>query len=367
MTAKPATGAHGLMGDLPLTALLSAAYVAFVIEADNLYEARAPHRTNEGGPGGPWLISLAMWANCLVHLPPEGLSVRELEARARMGTNVDGMRRWGYVRLRDPQGRPSPRATPRTVLAPTAAGLKARAIWAPIPGEVEDRWRNRYGSETVGELRRRLVAIGEAIHADLPESLPILHYGLVSRATDLPPRPEGERPAVADLSLSALLARELLAIALAFEAEAPVSLAIAENVLARLGEDLTAVRALPAASGVSKEALAMALGWLERGGLAETLSTGRLRAVRLTPRGLAARDAAKRRLSNVEREWRTNVGPDEVDAVRGLLAPLATGAPSPLLAGCRPPAGVWRSRRPAPVTLPRFPMVLHRGGYPDGS
>jgi hypothetical protein len=27
----------------------------------------------------------------------------------------------------------------------------------------------------------------------------------------------------------------------------------------------------------------------------------------------------------------------------------------------------WRASVRAPATLPQYPMVLHRGGYPDGS
>jgi hypothetical protein len=28
---------------------------------------------------------------------------------------------------------------------------------------------------------------------------------------------------------------------------------------------------------------------------------------------------------------------------------------------------LWRASVPNPETLPHYPMVLHRGGYPDGS
>jgi hypothetical protein len=33
----------------------------------------------------------------------------------------------------------------------------------------------------------------------------------------------------------------------------------------------------------------------------------------------------------------------------------------------RPYPGNWRLQVRPPVTLPHYPMVLHRGGYPDGS
>jgi hypothetical protein len=59
-----------------------------------------------------------------------------------------------------------------------------------------------------------------------------------------------------------------------------------------------------------------------------------------------------------------------IAAVADALEPIAgdgTRAGSPLFAGLQPPAGGWRADVPAPERLPWFPMVLHRGGYPDGS
>jgi hypothetical protein len=35
--------------------------------------------------------------------------------------------------------------------------------------------------------------------------------------------------------------------------------------------------------------------------------------------------------------------------------------------GVTPCPECWRARVPAPSVLPHFPMVLHRGGYPDGA
>jgi hypothetical protein len=43
------------------------------------------------------------------------------------------------------------------------------------------------------------------------------------------------------------------------------------------------------------------------------------------------------------------------------------GGDSPLLAGLEPYADGWRASRRQIKTLPHYPMVLHRGGYPDGS
>ena len=32
-----------------------------------------------------------------------------------------------------------------------------------------------------------------------------------------------------------------------------------------------------------------------------------------------------------------------------------------------PPGDGWRAAVPKPETLPHYPMLLHRGGFPDGS
>jgi hypothetical protein len=54
-------------------------------------------------------------------------------------------------------------------------------------------------------------------------------------------------------------------------------------------------------------------------------------------------------------------------ALRASLEPLAAGDPPPLFAGLEPYPDNWRASVRPPVILPHFPMVLHRGGYPDGS
>jgi hypothetical protein len=45
----------------------------------------------------------------------------------------------------------------------------------------------------------------------------------------------------------------------------------------------------------------------------------------------------------------------------------AAGQPPPLFGGLEPYPDNWRALVRRPDVLPHFPMVLHRGGYPDGS
>src|SRR5262252_8977468 len=103
----------------PLPTLLSHLLVAYVVELDNEFERRVAHRrhgvaASREGRRAPYLVSVAMWATCLRHVPDEGITVAELERAARTDTNLDGVRRWGYVTVgsRDRVGpaRPARRA-----------------------------------------------------------------------------------------------------------------------------------------------------------------------------------------------------------------------------------------------------------------
>ena len=156
----------GAQRSLPLSALLSQALVAFTIEFDNEAEHRLPHRTTSHGSSGhgdgdpAWLVSLAMWENCMRHVTGEPVTAGDLEARARTGTNLDGMRRWGYITIdgtarKVHNGRPGPGA----VLRATAAGLRAREIWRPLPALIEQRWHERFGADQLSRLRDPLTSM----------------------------------------------------------------------------------------------------------------------------------------------------------------------------------------------------------------
>ncbi len=365
-------------GDLPLSALLSQALVAFTIEFDNEAEHRLPHRTTSHGTSGPgdgapklWLVSLAMWENCMRYVTGEPITVGDLEARARTGTNLDGMRRWGYITIdgtsrKVHNGRPSPGA----VLRATAAGLQAREIWRPLPGLIEQRWHERFGADQLGRLRGPLTGLVGLLDPGLPDCLPILGAALLSRGPDprLPPRPDGTAPEA--MPLSALLSRVLLSLAVEYEREAGLSLAVAANVLRVLGTEETRLRDLPALTGTSKESVRWALGILTRGDLAAEdpdPTAGRGKVARLTPRGLDAQRLYHELTGEIELRWHDRFTPAVTAGLRASLEPLAVGQPPPLFGGLEPYPDNWRAVVRRPDVLPHFPMVLHRGGYPDGS
>ena len=375
---EPFQPPQGTQQSLPLPALLSQALVAFTIELDNEAEHRLPHRTTSHGTSGRsdgapalWLVSLAMWENCMRYVTGEPITVGDLEARARTGTNLDGMRRWGYVTIdgtarKVHNGRPGPGA----VLRATTAGLRAREIWRPLPGLIEQRWHERFGADRAGGLRDPLVTMVRQLDPGLPDCLPILGAALLSQGPDprLPPRPDDTAPQA--LPLSALLSRVLLSFAVEYEREAGLSLAVAANVLRVLGPGGTRLRDLPALTGTSKESVRWALGILIRADLAAEEpdpAASRGKVARLTPRGLDAQRRYHELAGEIERRWDDRFTPAVTGALRAALEPLAIGQPPALLAGLEPYPDNWRASVRRPATLPHFPMVLHRGGYPDGS
>jgi DNA-binding MarR family transcriptional regulator len=353
----------------PLPTLLSQAFVAFTIECDNEFEHQFPHRTTKGpATGGSWLVSMAMWFNCMRYLGDEPIQAGELERRARTPTNLAGMQRWGYLDVEpapdDARSKPPRRDM---LVSRTRRGREAQQVWAPLCDLVEQRWRERSGQRAMASLRDVLAAVVAQLEPGLPDGMPILGYGLRSA----PPTPPNAVAGDAALPLSALLARPLLSFALEFERETPLSLAICADVLRVLDEQPVLIRELPRLSGVSKESISMAMGVLEKGKLAVREPNPRGtpgKAARLTRRGQQAQTAYHQRARDIEDRWQARFGSDVIARLRASLEPLV-GEPrsSPLFRGLEPYPEGWRASVRRPETLPHFPMVLHRGGYPDGS
>ena len=372
--------------DLPLPVLLSGPLIAFTIEFDNEFEHRSPHRTTWGpaaGPG-PWLMSQAMWANFLQFAAPDGIPLRELADLAAI-TNLAGLERWGYVVVQpDPaDARPAP---PRRdwIVAPTQAGRRAQRVWQPLASVIEDRWRDRFGADQIAALRAALTALIAQFDAELPPYLPVVRHELFARVPGL----QARAPAVAagrEADLSVLLAQVLLAFTLDFEHRSPLSAAVGLDALRVLTDDGIRVRDLPRLTGVSKEALSMAVGVLARHGYAvvepdQAASRGKL--VRRTPAGRSAQDDFGRLLGAVEQSWRTRFGGAQIEALREALRAVADQRDDSgslrLAEGLRPYPDGWRAQPPflrqttavledPASALPWYPMVLHRGGWPDGS
>jgi hypothetical protein len=71
----------------------------------------------------------------------------------------------------------------------------------------------------------------------------------------------------------------------------------------------------------------------------------------------------------IEERWKSRFGANRVKALRKSLEKMVgePTAQSPLFRGIEPYPDNWRASVSKPQTLPHYPMVLHRGGFPDGS
>ncbi len=316
----------------------------------------------------------------------EGITVGELQRLARTGSNLAGMQRWGYISLDpDPSRGRSKQPVAGAVIRTTEAGRRAQAVWEPLLDEIEGRWRERFGPDEVAELRRALASVAAQLDPGLPDCLPILGYGMSSGRPVAAAGSHGSRAHANDsaeksfarrtisasdqLPLSRLLTRVLIAFAIEFEESSEVSLAICADALRLLDDDGVRVSELPRRAGVSKEAMTVAVGYLTRHGYAESVadpSRGRGKVVRLTDNGRDAQAAYGRLVPVIEEGWEARFGSATVASLRESLERV-TGDRARLFSGLEPPPGGWRaSVRPADV-LPDYPMVLHRGGFPDGS
>ena len=364
--------------ETPISTLLSQVLVAYTIELDNEFE----RRFEEAG-GGARVVSVVMWSNFL-RFVGDGIAVGELLDAAglqkgRMLSTLGGMERWRYVFVASAGARQPPQAKRDGwgsarglrndwVVRPTPAGRTAAAIWPELFDEIEARWQERFGADAVDELREALQAIVALIDVELPEFLPVVD-GKNGMVADLPPREK--RGAAVDVSrLAVLLSQVLLAYTLDFERESELSLPLSANFVRVLDGKGVSVRNLPLLTGVSKEATVMALTFLTKTGFVAVEGTSAAtKLARLTPKGKKLQSTLARLHADVAKRWETR-------RLRSALERVLEHAD--LARGLEPHPGGWRVTKPyvarteamlaePRAALPHYPMVLHRGGWPDGS
>jgi DNA-binding MarR family transcriptional regulator len=251
----------------------------------------------------------------------------------------------------------------------------AQEIWRPLVREIEARWMERFGAAEVTALRELLQEIVEELDLDLPYYLPVLGHGMVARVSfgEMVAAEGRGGETAAGLPFYALVSQVLLAFTLEFEREAEVSLALSANVVRILDESGVRRRDLPRLSSISREAVSMSLSFLEKRGYVTVEPDprgGRTALVRLTQTGREAQATYHRLAAEIEERWCVRFGNDVIDDLRRSLERLVGepgAASSRLFTGLRPYRDGWRAHHPMPETLPHYPMVLHRGGYPDGS
>ena len=355
--------------DRPLSALLSQTLIAFTLEFDNEFE----RQMNEPGYVGSRL-SLVVWSNLLRFLAHGAVSVRDLATRsmspeATIKFKLGCLERWRFVDLQpDPtdgrpiQVRPHRRArqdlrdgwgSGRGIRAdwlvqPTPKALKAHAIWQPLFGAIERRWQTRFGADEIGRLVESLQTLVSQLDLELRHGLPdpweVAEAKLYPRRTAANPAP---------LPLATLLSQSLLAFRIEFDRESKAPLPLCANTLRVLAENPT-LRAgdLSHLTGASPER--SAVGWPLKPYVVVELDPNATRGkvVRLTPRGLKARQTYVALAAKIEKRWQTRFGADLVRRLRDSLQYLLTSQhrDRPLVAeGLIPPPGVARSGSPAPA------------------
>ena len=366
--------------ETPISTLLSQVLVAYTVELDNEFE----RRFEEAG-GGARIVSVVMWSNFL-RFVDDGITVGELLDAAglpkgRMLSTLGGMERWRYVFVASAHARQPPKAKrdgwgsargvgSDWVVRRTPDGRTAATIWPELFDEIEARWEERFGTDAVDKLREALRAIAARIDVDLPNFLPVIDRanGMVA---DLPPRERRGAAADAGASrLATLLSQVLLAYTLDFERESEVSLPLSANFVRVLNRQGVSVRDLPLLTGVSKEATVMALAFLAKTRFVavDGTSAARKRA-RLTPKGEKLKRTLPRLHADAAKRWETRALRSALERVLGH---------ADLARGLEPDLGGWRASKPYVArteamlaqprsALPHYPMVLHRGGWPDGS
>lgn len=374
--------------DRSLCTLLSQVLLAFTIEFDNEFERRIA-----GAYCPRFLVSQAMWANFMRFVTDDGIFVHQISALVGLPNRIvhpslRGMDRWGYVKVTPDPANTSQRQTRADwIVRPTKAGHKAQAIWRNLGAEIEDRWRARFGSEAVHQLCASLRAIVDQIDMEMPQYLPVLGFGMFATTPiNLPNKSSQKLDEIVGHSLSVLLVRALMAFTLDFERDSrlSLSLAISANVIRVLSEEPVPIRELPHRTGVSKEAISMSLTYLRGSGhvvVAPHPENARTPSVRLTGKGVAAQSAYLRALIDTENQWKGKFGTDNVIELRRSLETLMNAVDGPhsrLSEGLKPYPEGWRARKPyltqteavlrnPHAALAHYPMVLHRGGWPDGS
>jgi len=341
---------------VPLTTLASWIWIAQVIEVDNAFEAATAERA-----GRHFRISFPMWSNGLRFIDSDGITVDELRSRAGAACNIGGLERWGWISVGDVgakrrDGYGSHRGVKGgTVLRPTRAGSYARRIWPLVMRDVEERWRQRFGAPEIDALRDVLSTLVTPMPWSPPQVGPAdgFRTHIVEGGATIP----------ADGAMLALLGQVLTAFTIDHERDAEVTLPLGANVLRVTGTDTVRIRDLPMLTGLSKEGIAMAVGYLERHHLALPAPE---RSVRLTADGLDALDGFWYQAGRVE-NGKLFAALEALVAQRDALS-----------AGLVAPAGCWRNEKPyltqttrlvadPTAALPWHPMVLHRGGWPDAS
>ncbi len=223
---------------------------------------------------------------------------------------------------------------------------------------IEQHWRTRFGTEAVRSLLDALQPAALGAPSDRMPWSPSEVHPSDGFSTHVVDGPTDEATGVCNR-----LGQALTALILEHEQGSEVSLPKGANVLRVIDAGSVKIRDLPRLAGISKESVAMATKYLERKGLGQIQPR---RSITLTAAG-----------QNAARDYRERAAQLRNSALRASLNGILSQREA-LAAGLVPADGGRRASMPwlaqtqrilaDPIGgLPWHPMVLHRGGWPDGS
>ena len=124
--------------------------------------------------------------------------------------------------------------------------------------------------------------------------------------------------------LPTLLSRALMSFRAEFERDSALSLPVSANTLRVLTADGVALADVPRLAGVSREAVSLSVARLEKGldGDRPTRRAAGGKHVSLTPRGVQAQAASRRRAHGITGGWRARFGDGVIHGLTGALRAL---------------------------------------------
>jgi len=299
---------------------------------------------NEAGYHGATL-SMGLWNNLVRFLTEGAISVRDLAHAAlapesQIRLQLGCLERWGLIALQadSTDGSPAPARVHRQpgrllrdgwgsgrgirsgwgVLL-TRKGRKASEVWPPLFGEIERRWRKRFGHGHIAGLSEGLEEI--VGQADMEFPLPVL------------------------------LSKALLAFTLEFDRLSPVPLWLCASTLRVLGKQPAPAAEIPRLTGSSPET--SGIGWQIKPYIVVEPHPdgGRGKFVRLSPLGLRAQQLYRELVGEIEKSWESRFGREKIHRLRKALSDLfvARVGDRPLIAeGLVPGEGTMRAGKQAP-------------------
>ncbi len=325
---------------------------------------------NKAGYHGP-ALSMVLWNNLVRFLTEGAISVRDLAhtalaPEAQIRFQLGCLERWGFVALQADSADDRPvesrvhRRSGRLLrdgwgsgrgirrgwkVVLTEKGRQAGEVWPPLFGEIERRWRERFGDDEIASLREGLEEIVGQVDTELPQGLP----GTWETTEAYPARTTTR---TGPLPLPVLLSQALLAFTLEFDRLSPTPLRLCASTLRVLGEQPTPAAEIPRLTGSSPETCG--IGWQIKPYILVEPDPGGARGkfVRLSPLGLVAQQRYRDLIAEIEKSWEAKFGRVKIHRLREALLELFVARVGDRLLiseGLVPEEGTVRAGKQAPA------------------